>query len=58
MPKSLNSLKSWEDVQKAYSLDQILSMTRAYERSRAYHKLYNSEKAIILKKAKEAGITA
>jgi len=58
MPKSINSIKSWEDVQKAYTLDQILSMVKSFERAKVYHKAYNLSKASILRKAKEAGITA
>jgi ribosomal protein L32E len=50
--------KSWDELQKVASLDEVKKALWAREKNREYHKVAYLKRQTILQKAKEQGITA
>jgi hypothetical protein len=55
--KTLASIKSFEELKKHFTLEQVVSALKAKEQNRTYHKTQYLKRQAILAKAKEMGIT-
>jgi hypothetical protein len=57
MSINIETIKTLADAKKVLTDDQIISAIKSYLKNREYHKAHNQKNAMILAKAKAAGIT-